>query len=86
MSASPPMPSADTCEVIFPIRSGIFGADRLAKGLKALQADRQIGAWHIGHWIDWRHTAIRVSFATDADASRAKLACHDAGAPSDLQP
>jgi hypothetical protein len=72
--------------VTFPVRSGIFGVARLAERLKALAADDQIGDWHIGHWVDWKHTAIRISFSTDADASRAKLACFDAGSPPDLQP
>jgi hypothetical protein len=68
------------------VRSGIFGVDRLAKRLKALAAAKQIGDWHIGHWVDWRHTAIRIRFGTVADASRAELACRDAGNPPDLQP
>ena len=29
---------------------------RLATRLKALAAADQIGPWHIGHWIDFRHT------------------------------
>ena len=78
--------SSSECVVTFPVRSGIFGVDRLAKRLKALQVEAQIGNWHISHWIDWRHTAIQISFDTVADASRAKLVCQDAGTPSDLQP
>ncbi len=80
------MTDSTSCVVIFPVRSGILGADRLARRLKALQADGQIGNWHVGHWIDWRHTEIRISFETGADASRARLACHGAGTPPDLQP
>jgi hypothetical protein len=80
------MTSSGECLVTFPVRSGIFGVDRLAKRLKAFAADNQIGDWHIGPWVDWRHTAIRISFSTVADASRAKLACFDAGSPPDLQP
>jgi hypothetical protein len=74
----------DGVVVTFPVRSGILGADRLARGLKALQADGGIGEWHVGHWIDWRHTGIRISFETEADASRAERDCHDAGTPTDL--
>jgi hypothetical protein len=80
------MTSSSECVVTFPVRSGIFGVDRLAKRLKALATDDQIGDWHIGHWVDWRHTAIQVNFSTVADAGRAKLACFDAGNPPDLQP
>jgi hypothetical protein len=74
------------CLVTFPVRSGILGVDRLAKRLKALAATDPIGDWHIGHWVDWRHTAIRIRFGTVADAGRAKLTCFDAGNPPDLQP
>jgi len=35
-------------------------------------ASGQIGEWHIGHWTDWQHTAIRIKFATAADAALAK--------------
>jgi hypothetical protein len=80
------MMSPSDCLVTFPVRSGIFGVDRLAKRLKALQSEDRIGDWHISYWVDWRHTAIQISFDTVADANRAKLACHDAGTPSDLQP
>lgn len=80
------MMNSTECQITFPVRSGIFGVDRLAKRLQALQAEDQIGDWHIGHWIDWRHTAIRINFDSIADASLAKLACYNAGSPSDLQP
>lgn len=78
--------NSSECLVTFPVRSGIFGVDRLAKHLKALQLEDRIGNWHIGEWVDWRHAAIQISFDTAADARCAKLACHDAGTPSDLQP
>lgn len=80
------MTSQSKCLVTFPVRSGIFGVDRLAKRLNALAASDQIGDWHIGHWVDWRHTAILICFSTVADAGRAELACFDAGNPPDLQP
>ncbi len=79
------MMSSSEYLVTFPVRSGILGVDRLAKRLKALQAEDRIGDWHIGQWIDWRHTAIRIRFASRADATLAEGACHDAGTPLDLQ-
>jgi hypothetical protein len=66
------MSSQNECEVLFPVKSGIFGVGRLATHLKALTASRQIGEWHIGRWLDWKHTAIRISFATPEDAALAK--------------
>ena len=80
------MTNPTECVVTFPVRSGIFGVDRLAKGLRALQAAKKIGEWHVGQWVDWRHTAIAIRFDSPADASCAQLACRDAGSPSDLQP
>jgi hypothetical protein len=68
------MSNQNACEVLFPVKSGIFGVGRLATRLKALTASRQIGEWHIGQWLDWKHTAIRISFATPADAALAKSA------------
>ena len=58
-------------EVLFPVKSGIFGVGRLATRLTTLTASRQIGEWHIGRWLDWKHTAIRITFATPADAALA---------------
>lgn len=58
-------------EVLFPVKSGIFGVGRLATRLTALTASRQIGEWHIGRWLDSKHTAIRINFATPADAALA---------------
>jgi hypothetical protein len=65
------MSNQNQCEVLFPVKSGIFGVGRLATRLTALTASQQIGAWHIGRWSDWKHTAIRISFATPADAALA---------------
>ena len=64
--------------VIFPVSGGIFGVGRLATRLTELAASHQIGEWHIGHWVDWKHTAIRINFDTAGDAVLAKSACHDA--------
>jgi hypothetical protein len=64
--------------VIFPVSRGIFGVGRLATRLTELAAGHQIGEWHIGHWVDWKHTAIRINFETVEDAALAKSACHDA--------
>lgn len=63
------------CAMTFAVRGGIFGVGNLATRLNALVAGGQIGEWHIGHWTDWRHTAIRINFATAADAALAKAAC-----------
>jgi len=65
------------CLVTFPVRSGIFGVGRLATRLTALVANREIGEWHIGHWVDRRHTAIRINFDTAADAVLAKSTCYE---------
>lgn len=64
------------CQVTFPVRSGIFGVGRLATRLTALAASHEIGEWHIGHWVDWRHTEIRINFDTAADATLAKSTCY----------
>ena len=66
------------CPVTFPVDGGIFGVGRLATRLTALAASHQIGEWHIGHWVDWRHTAIRVNFDTAADAALAESTCRAA--------
>jgi len=59
-------------ELTFPVVGGIFGVGRLATMLKALVDSGQIGPWHIGHWIDFRHTAIRIQFDTPADGEIAE--------------
>ena len=63
------MSTQNQCELLFPVKSGIFGVGNLATRLTALTATRQIGEWHIGRWLDWKHTAIRITFATPADAT-----------------
>ena len=72
------MPDSNECRVAFPVSGGIFGVDRLARRLNALSRSHRIGGWHPGPWIDWQHTAIRIDFDTPADATLAKLACHEA--------
>jgi hypothetical protein len=67
--------SLDECVVTFPVKGGIFGVGRLATRLTALAAGHQIGEWHIGDWVDWRHTAIRINFETVLDAALAKSTC-----------
>jgi len=59
--------------VTFPVTEGIFGVGRLATRLKALEGTNQIGSWHVGHWIDHTHTAIRIQFDNDEDARVATL-------------
>jgi len=66
--------------VTFPVSRGIFGVGRLATRLSALTANHEIGEWHIGHWIDWKHTGIRINFDTAADAALAKSSCYEAAA------
>ena len=51
---------------------GIFGVGRLATKLKGLADTEHIGPWHIGQWADFKHTAIRMRFASIADGERAK--------------
>ena len=56
--------------ITFPV-AGIFGAGRLASRLKELESVDLIGPWHVGHWIDYTHTAIRIRFSSPADARAA---------------
>jgi len=65
------MTNLDEFEVTFPV-GGIFGVGRLATRLKTLADAGQIGPWHIGRWIDFRHTAIRIRFNSVADSELAK--------------
>ena len=53
--------------------AGIFGAGRLASRLKELESVDLIGPWHVGHWIDYTHTAIRIRFTSRADARTALI-------------
>ena len=58
--------------VTFPV-AGIFEAGRLASRLKELESVDLIGPWHVGHWIDYTHTAIRIRFHSPADARTALI-------------
>jgi hypothetical protein len=62
----------------FAVSGGIFGVGSLATRLNALVTSGQIGEWHIGHWTDWRHTAIRINCTTAADAALAEATCAEA--------
>jgi hypothetical protein len=62
------MVDPDLNTVIFPVAEGIFGVGRLATRLKTLEDANQIGSWHVGHWIDHTHTAIRIKFDNGEDA------------------
>jgi len=66
--------------VTFPA-AGIFGAGRLASRLKELESVDLIGPWHVGHWIDHTHTAIRIRFRSQADARTALINVGFAPAP-----
>jgi len=68
------MPNSDECVITFPV-GGIYGVARLADKLNELLNRGQIGAWHVGHWIDFRHTAIRIKFLTLTDGDVAKSSC-----------
>jgi hypothetical protein len=70
-----PMTRLADSMVTFPIAGGIFGVGRLATSLKMLQSVGHIGPWHIGHWIDFTHTAIRIRFNSDVDAQVATREC-----------
>ena len=72
-------------EVVFPV-TGIFGVGQLATNLKALTEAGKIGPWHVGYWIDFRHTAIRIRFSSTADGELARSfveSWHRAHAPAD---
>ena len=56
----------------FPV-AGIFGAGRLASRLKELESVHLIGPWHVGHWIDYTHTALRIRFSNLTDAKTALM-------------
>jgi hypothetical protein len=60
-------PRATECMVTFAVTGGIFGVGRLAARLDELSQSGRIGAWHIGPWVDWRHTAIRIKFDSVED-------------------
>jgi hypothetical protein len=65
----------DEYEVTFAVVGGIFGVGRLATKLKALVDTDQIGPWHVGQWIDFKHTAIRIRFGSVADGEFANRTC-----------
>jgi hypothetical protein len=71
------MPNSDESVITFPV-GGIFGVARLATKLNELLKRGQIGPWHVGHWIDFKHTAIRINFLTTTDGEVAKRSCVDA--------
>jgi hypothetical protein len=58
---------APECMITFDITGGIFGVGRLAARLDELLHSGRIGAWHIGHWVDWRRRAIRIKFDSVED-------------------
>lgn len=63
----------------FPIESGIYGVGRLANHLNALLAKDSIADWHLAGWTDWKHTAIRIDFASPEDARHAAQSCREGG-------
>ena len=69
------MPAADECLITFPVAGGIFGVARLASKLNELLDTGQIGPWRVGHWIDFKHTEIRIKFLTVTDGEVARRSC-----------
>ena len=69
------MPNSDESVITFPVVGGIFGVARLATKLNELLKRGEIGPWHVGHWIDFKHTAIRINFLTTTDGEVAKRSC-----------
>ena len=61
---------------IFP--PGLRGLNRLAIGLNALMAGKQIANWHLGHWSDRTQARHSVLFDNDDDAALAKSSRGDA--------
>jgi hypothetical protein len=49
--------------ITFPVVGGIFGIGRLATRLTAPADAEQIGPWHIGQSIDFKHAAMHTSLA-----------------------
>ena len=66
-------PRAPEYMITFAVAGGIFGVGRLAAQLDELSQSGRIGAWHIGPWVDWGHTAIRIKFDSVEDG---KLSQH----------
>jgi hypothetical protein len=60
------MPNSDDCVITFPV-GGIHGVARLATKLNELLNRGKIGPWHVGRWIGFKHTAIRIKFLTATD-------------------
>jgi hypothetical protein len=60
-------PVAADCVVTFAVTGGIFGVGQLATRLNKLLESGKIGVWHIGPWVDWRHTAICIKFDSVED-------------------
>jgi len=56
----------------FPV-AGIFGAGRLARSLNELESVHLIGPGHVGHWIDYTQTALRIRFSSPSDADTALI-------------
>jgi len=68
------MPNPDECVITFSV-GGIFGVARLATKLNELLRSGQFGTWHVGHWIDFKHTAIRIKFLAATDGEVARRCC-----------
>ena len=69
------MSDASEHVITFPVTAGVFGVGRLATKLNALLNADRIGPWHVGQWVDFRHTAVRIKFGTAADGEVARRVC-----------
>jgi hypothetical protein len=69
-------PRAPECMITFAVTGGIFGVGRLAARLDKLSQSGRIGAWHIGPWVDWRQTAIRIKFDSVEDGKLSEQIVH----------
>jgi hypothetical protein len=65
-----PMTGVSESVITFTV-AGLFGAGRLASRLKELESVDLIGPWHVGHWMDYTHKAIRIRFSSRTDARTA---------------
>ena len=69
------VPNSGEYVITFPVVGGIFGVARLTSKLNELLDTGQIGPWRVGHWIDFKHTEIRIKFLTVTDGEVARRSC-----------
>lgn len=69
------MQNSDECVIAFAVVGGIFGVAQLTTKLNKLLDSQQIGPWHVGQCIDFKHTAIRIKFLSARDGELAQRSC-----------